>query len=187
LFAYLCVHGAMHGWSRFKWLADVAALIADDDAPALAERLAYARRLNAELSVVQALLLCDVLFGSPAMGVLARNLRRSWRNRHLERAALKVILRGDGAEEPDKKPFGMLSIYATHFLLGRGVHYLAQETWNKLNAPYDLLFASLPPWLGFLYAPLRVVSWIGRRGRIRQLPVTAATSALGNDPAVGEG
>jgi hypothetical protein len=27
LFAYLCVHGATHAWSRLKWLADVAALV----------------------------------------------------------------------------------------------------------------------------------------------------------------
>ena len=28
LFAYLCVHGASHAWSRLKWLADLDALIA---------------------------------------------------------------------------------------------------------------------------------------------------------------
>jgi hypothetical protein len=26
--AYLCMHGALHWWSRLKWLADVNALIA---------------------------------------------------------------------------------------------------------------------------------------------------------------
>lgn len=28
LFAYLCLHGARHGWARLKWLADVAAWLA---------------------------------------------------------------------------------------------------------------------------------------------------------------
>ena len=28
LFAYLCMHGALHWWNRLKWLADVNALLA---------------------------------------------------------------------------------------------------------------------------------------------------------------
>lgn len=35
LFAYLRVHGATHGWSRLKWLADAAALMARDSASVL--------------------------------------------------------------------------------------------------------------------------------------------------------
>lgn len=28
LFAYLCIHGALHWWNRLKWLADVNAMLA---------------------------------------------------------------------------------------------------------------------------------------------------------------
>jgi hypothetical protein len=28
LFAYLCMHGALHWWNRLKWLADLNALLA---------------------------------------------------------------------------------------------------------------------------------------------------------------
>jgi hypothetical protein len=187
LFAYLCVHGAMHGWSRIKWLADVAGLIAADDSKKLEERLEYARTLSADLCVIQAFLLCDSLFATPALQALAPILRRNWRNRWLERAALKVILTGDGGDEPDGKPFGILPIYATHFLLGRGVRFLAREMWNKLNGPYDLLFTTFPPWLGFLYVPMRLVSWLRRGGRIRSLPVSIGDGrASADDPPVRE-
>ncbi len=31
MFSYLCVHGALHGWFRLKWLADLSALLATYD------------------------------------------------------------------------------------------------------------------------------------------------------------
>lgn len=176
LVAYLSVHGAIHGWSRVKWLADFAALIANEDERGLEQLLSYAKTVNAQICLAQALLLCDSLFATPGLASLAQTLRRSWRHRCLERAALAVILRGDGLREPDAVPFGMLPIYGAHFLLGRGVRFLAAELWNKLNAPYDLLYSTLPPWLGFLYAPLRIFAWLARRGHIRPLPASPAVT-----------
>ena len=31
LFAYLCMHGALHWWHRLKWLADINALLAPQE------------------------------------------------------------------------------------------------------------------------------------------------------------
>jgi len=171
LFAYLCVHGAMHGWARVKWLADVAALIAHDSARELAGRLQAARTFNAEICVAQTFLLCDRLFGTPGLEELAPMLRRSLRNRILERVALTSMARGRGAVEFGERPFDLLQIYLSHFLLGRGWRFVADELWNKLNGPYDLFYAMLPDRLAFLYPFLRLARWIARRGRIRQLPV----------------
>src|SRR5690606_21042563 len=42
-FLYLCLHGAQHAWSRLKWLADVAALVAKLDEAELTRRYAAAR------------------------------------------------------------------------------------------------------------------------------------------------
>ncbi len=54
LFAYLCVHGAQHAWSRLKWLADLNALIAESIA--LIERLyRHAQPIGAAYCAGQAL------------------------------------------------------------------------------------------------------------------------------------
>jgi hypothetical protein len=167
LFAYLCVHGAMHGWSRIKWLADAAALIANDSTADLERRMEFARKVNADICAAQAFLLCDRLFGTPALSDIVQKLRRKARNRILERVALAAMTKSD---ELIGASFGLLPIYLSHFLLGRGWRYRASELWSKLNGPYDLIYFSLPRWLGFLYAPLRIASWVVRGGRIRQLP-----------------
>ena len=61
LFAYLCVHGAMHGWSRLKWLADLAALLAAESPDSVEHLYRRSRALGVGLCSAQALLLCEQL------------------------------------------------------------------------------------------------------------------------------
>lgn len=168
LFAYLCAHGAMHGWSRLKWLADVNALIACDDAARLRQRLAHAADLKVGHCVAQAYLLCDRLFNTPALAPIARELRRRWRYRRLEWTALDVLTRGDGTQELGELAFGEFSIQCSHFLLGPGPRFMARELLNKLSRPYDLIYAKPGRW-NLPYPLLRAASWLGRRGRQRAL------------------
>jgi hypothetical protein len=169
LFAYLCAHGAMHGWSRLKWLADVNALIAGDDEARLAQRLSLAAEMKVEHCMAQAYLLCDRLFATPALTTLARDLRRGRRYCTLERIALGALTKGDGARELDTFAFSEFAISCSHFLLGRGPRFMACELWNKLNRPYDLVYGGAKRW-GGLYPLGRLVAWVCRRGRRRPLP-----------------
>ena len=61
LFAYLCVHGARHAWSRLKWLADVNALLKADDVD-IGSLYRHAEHIGAGLCAGQTLLLCQRLF-----------------------------------------------------------------------------------------------------------------------------
>ena len=170
LFAYLCVHGAWHGWSQLKWLADVAALMAYDNESDAEQRLEAAKQVHAEDCVAQTFLLCDMLFGTPSVAALSRQFRRISRYRRLERVALKAMTDQGAMTEQGDTSFDSFPIQLSHFMLGRGWRFTAGELWNKLNGPYDQLHASLPSWLEPLYPLVRVAAWIKRRGRKRHLP-----------------
>ncbi len=164
LLNYLCVHGASHGWSRLKWLADVAALLSGDTASELERRLEAAKKSNAEICMAQAVLLCDRLFGMPNLAALSQQLRRSRRNRWLETIALRAMT---AEAELGRAAFDKLSIILSQFLLAHGWSFRGTEFWNKMNSPYDLLYGTLPNRLGFLYPLARLVRWIIRRGHER--------------------
>lgn len=171
LFAYLCVHGACHAWSRLKWLADVAALLAHDSAKDAARRLEAANEANAEDCVAQAYLLCDSLFETPCVAELAQALRKQRRYRWLEHIAMKAMTTGDAQRELGGAPFDRLPAMLSHFILGRGWRFAARELWIKLNGPFDLRSVALPSLLGFLYPLFRIAAFFRRRGRMRAWPV----------------
>jgi hypothetical protein len=176
LFSYLCLHGAEHRWSRLKWIADLAALIAGDSRAETERRLQLARKVNAEHCVAQAILLCDRLFGLPELGALAQRLRRSLRYRFLERTALQAMTYAE--TEPDAAFFERVPTLASHFLLGHGSRFAVRELWNKLNGPYHLPSTALPAWLWFLYPIVNLASFIKRCGRTRPLRVPSRATPL---------
>ncbi len=170
LFAYLCIHGACHAWSRLKWLADVAALLAHDGASDAKRRLAAAKKVNAQDCVAQAYLLCDRLFATPCATELARALRQKRRYRRLEHIALSAMTAGGAQTELGEAPFDRLPILLSHFLLGRGLRFALRELWIKLNGPFDLRSIVLPDRFAFLYPLFRVAAFAKRRGRLRAWP-----------------
>ena len=77
LLLYLCVHGALDGWLRLKWLADIAALLRTMTAEQLASTAAAAAQQQALPQLSAASLLCNDLLGSCPQppGCLDRNDR----------------------------------------------------------------------------------------------------------------
>ena len=65
LLLYLCGHGARHCWFRLKWLADIAALLADRNMETANRLLLDAERLGAEVPALEALQLAHDWLGSP--------------------------------------------------------------------------------------------------------------------------
>ena len=165
LFAYLCVHGAFHGWMRLKWLADVAALLRTRS-PAGTERLYRAAlELGAGRSAAQALLLSSRLLALPLPAQLERELKRERANQWLERLGLAAMA-GRGAVELDDTLFGTVVINTSHFLLGRGWRYKYAELARKTVNPQDRFAMPLPRPLHFLYPVLAVPNWLWRRYKV---------------------
>ena len=165
LFAYLCVHGATHAWSRMKWIADVAALLKDHDSAGL-ERL-YRRSL--ELGIgrcsAQALLLCQQLFGLELPEHLAAELRADAATRRLVRIALAAMGGRNAETELDDTVLGTVPIHLSHFLLATGWRYKASEVRRKSLSHHDRATVPLPRPLHFLYPLLVMPSWLWRRVR----------------------
>jgi hypothetical protein len=160
LFAYLCVHGARHAWSRLKWLADLNAFIAATDADVV-HLHRHAQAKGAGLCSGQALLLCQRLFALPLPENLASELQGTTRVRKLYAVAAETIAnralgRGGGAPAAWRD-------FWTQFLLGRGWAFFAAQCRTASVGIIDVISLPLPPYLHFLYPLLRLPLWLWRR------------------------
>ena len=162
LYAYLCVHGATHAWSRLKWIADVGAFLARPGTDI--ERLhANCERIGAGRASAQALLLCGHLFGTVIPAGLQQRLESDRVVRWLAHVALGTMAGRYAETELDDTVLGTLSIHLSHFALGRGWRFKARELSSKLNNRDDRMEYTLPRPLHFLYPVISLPSWIRRR------------------------
>ena len=160
LFAFLCVHGASHGWSRLKWLADIYALLPQDRPE---ERLRLYRRaveLGAARPAGQALLLCRELLGMPLEARLLREFEGDLALTLLTKAALITIRRGGSEREIYDQPFGTTFIYLSRFLLGDGWGFLLSEARQRAYPPDRIASSNLHHRLIFLFPVLRLWDWM---------------------------
>lgn len=163
LFAYLCVHGAAHAWSRIKWLVDVAALLSHADEAEIARLYRESVRLGAGRCAAQALLLCADLFGTSVGGALRRELERDRATRWLVGVALKTMAGKYADVEYDESMLGTVPIQLSHFAFMPGWRYKSAELGRKLGSPHDRMLVPLPRALHFLYPLLLVPLWLWRR------------------------
>lgn len=126
---YLCGHGALHCWSRLKWLADVNALLAGmpDELIASACRCPDGKPDHA---VGQALALCTVLLGRPLPASVQLGPRAQW----LARIAWNMIS-DSGTEELETLRFGSTRKNLSHYLLRENVAYWREELRFDLTVP----------------------------------------------------
>jgi len=162
LFAYLCMHGALHWWNRLKWLADVNALIASMPEHGVERLVRAAEARGAGRAVAQALLLCRRLFQTPLPASLTATLDKSVTMRWLEATAVKAMTTGRGEQEPHEVPFGTSRGSLSTFLLSRSWRYHLAELSVQLTNPTDVLTVPLPKPLQFLYPVLRPPLWAWR-------------------------
>ena len=133
LFAYLAVHGATHAWSRFKWLADVAALLTSLGPETIEPLYRRSIQLGAGRSGAQALLLAEQLLGLPLPPELSRELNGDRAVRYLARAACGAML-GGGEKELDEMVLGTAAIHLSHLRLKKGVAFKLHELRRKLGS-----------------------------------------------------
>jgi hypothetical protein len=161
LFAYLCIHGAYHAWSRLKWLADLNAFIAAADADVM-HLHRYAQAKGAGLCSGQALLLCQRLFALPLPDGLASELQGTARVRKLYAIAADAM--ADRArDEGGGGAAAAWRSFWTQFLLGRGWAFFAAQCRTASVGIIDVISLPLPPYLHFLYPLLRLPLWLWRR------------------------
>ena len=134
LFAYLCVHGATHAWSRLKWIADVAALLGGESGAEVERLHRRAVAIGAGRATAQALLLSAELFALPLGAELRRELQGDRAVRYLARAAMATMLQGDGLAEPGDSALGTAAIHLSHFRLMPGWRFKAAELRRKLGS-----------------------------------------------------
>lgn len=129
---YLCLHGALHGWSRLRWLADINAMIAHVPRKSMP---AIIRSADGRISpaVSQALILCRELLGAVFPPDIDRILARSRRGRWLARLAWSEILRS-GTEELEAVHLGSTVKNLSHYALLDDARSLFEEVRFDLTA-----------------------------------------------------
>jgi len=147
LFAYLCVHGATHAWSRLKWIADVNALLAQAGEAAIERLHRRAVALGAGRASGQALLLCNALFARALPAGLEAELRADRGTAYIARVARDSLVRGGADAELDGQILGTAAIHLSHLRLMPGWRFKAAEIGRKLRSMGGAPLLALPRWL----------------------------------------
>jgi hypothetical protein len=166
LFAYLCVHGAMHGWSRLKWLADARALLAGTDADGIISLYCHAKACGAGLCAGQTLLLCERLLDWKLPPPLDNELHASRKFEKLAAAALAAMTSTVIEADEEGGVGGGSRAYLRRFSLGEGWAFYAAQIRARSVALADVARFPLRGPLRCLYPFLRPVLWLWRRGRM---------------------
>jgi len=177
LLAYLLVHGTRHAWSRLKWLADVAALLAHYPTDAIAPLYRELQALQAGRAAAVGFLLCHDLLGVALPGALLAELRADRATRRLVATAHAALTHGRGEREVSTYTLPGIRTLFSHLTVAPGWRPFLWELGAKWTCSADRLALPLPRPLWFLYHVLRVPLWIWRRGGIALRSLRPAATA----------
>jgi hypothetical protein len=167
LFAYLCMHGALHWWNRLKWLADINALLASTPGHGVEHLVHAAEARGTGRAAAQTLLLCRNLLGTALPAPLTATLGRSATERWLAATAVNAMTAGEGEKHPHDARFGTTRGSLSTFLLSGSWRYRLAELNIQLTNQTDVLNMHLPQRLRFLYPVLRLPLWLWRQATKR--------------------
>jgi hypothetical protein len=169
LFAYLCVHGARHSWSRLKWLADLNALVVSTNAD-IEYLYRHAQKIGAGSCVAQGLLLCQQILGLKLPAGLVQEFGRDKRCRRLVDIAIAALTAPHTSGDRDPGIGGVLRELRNRFLLGQGLQFYFTECRLALVGVADIIRLPLPRPLHFIYPLVRLPMWLWRRFRLVWMP-----------------
>lgn len=155
--AYLAVHGAYHGWSRLKWLADFAAFLTARPVDDRRQLIESAASHGVGRALDQALILSEQLLGAE-VGVVVE----SGEARDLAALAIVAIERRGRADDLDKDSEGTRAIRAIRRRLVPGIRYRLVLGYRRLKGSEDRRLIPLPPRLAWGYWAIRPFSAIYR-------------------------
>ena len=125
LFAYLCVHGAGHAWSRLQWLADLNAWMATQDDAALLCCYRHAEAIGAGTCAALAMLLRQRVLGGALPPALAPAVTHSRAAKWAAAMALDVM-KGDASEVGEHaRRFHSTRVVLMQVLLGTSLRHYA--------------------------------------------------------------
>jgi len=169
LFAALCVHGAVHAWTRMKWLADLNALM--ETSRADVEILyRHAQAIGAGRCAGQALLLCRDLFDFRMPASIAAEIGEDRKIGKLASIALAAMTAPRPRTDPARGLVKIARNYRDEFLLGEGWDHFFAQCRNIAVGPADVIGWPLPRGLHFLYPLLRLPLLLWRRGNAALRP-----------------
>ncbi len=183
LLLYLCVHGALDGWLRLKWLADIGALLNSMTPEQLASAATAAAEQQALPPLSAGMLLCHDLLGYEPQrlpdGYLGRNDRRV---AHILRFGKQLLT--SNQYRPIRERIPSAQWFLNEFRLHHSLRYrldlilrslLRPRIWHTFDLPDALfpLYALLSPFesLGF-----HLRHWLARRA-VRSKPNVAVPAA----------
>ena len=157
LLAYLCVHGALDGWLRLKWLADISALLHTMTEEQIAATVAMATEQRALPQLSAAILLCDDLLGPHALPAGCLD-RRDKRVAHIMRFGKRLMTSNDYCPIREKIPSPQW--FFNELLLHPSLRYRVDLFERSLFRPRVWRWVSLPDALFPLYALLSPFEWV---------------------------
>jgi hypothetical protein len=163
LLIYLCVHGAAHQWFRLKWLADIAALLAQMPQGERESFHDLAIAQGAGAPTGQAILLCHQMLGLSLSPDFLAALQANSLLTRLERVALGKIVSPAYEGEPQTWPFPARLVSIAEGLMLPGWKYRAEELRIFFTSLEDIEQFPLPRYLAFLYPLLRLPLWLQRK------------------------
>jgi hypothetical protein len=170
LFSYLCAHGAVHRWSRLKWLADLHALVTQTAPGDVLGWYRRAEEIGSGTCAAQALLLCREVFAmpiSPELEAVLENRLPKW----LAAFTLKGISHPTTGDLATDCIFSGTPARFYRFLLGTSFRFQLEEFCLASVQPLDAIFFRLPKKMYWLYLLLRVPFFVARKIlRLRFLP-----------------
>jgi Uncharacterised nucleotidyltransferase len=169
LFAYLCMHGALHWWNRLKWLADINALLSAAPEGSVEHLVRAAQARGAGRAATQAMLLCRRLLRTPLPAHLMAALGHTAADRWLEATALNAMTGGLGEHDPHDTRFGTTRGSLSTFLLSGSWRYRVAELGLHLTSQTDVLTVPMPKQLWFLYPILRLPLWVWRHSQTKMM------------------
>ena len=162
LYAYLALHGAVDGWSRMKWLADLHALLVGRDADAVRALHEGAVVRGGGAASAQAMVMMHELFGLPLAPDFTAALIATPRVRTLIAGAYRLMAVHDGATEIGTWRGGQMLALGMQMLLGTGPRYHWNIVRSILYTQSDMYRSALPPGWYVLYPAVRIPAWIAR-------------------------
>lgn len=153
---YLALHGAMHAWSRLKWLADFGQCVRGLAPGELHAVRQAACRQPTGAALAQGLALLADIYAPDTLPPLGA---RSWRTRKLVRIAHQSLV-GSGTAEIEDSPNLTTFKNLSHYLLYFNVSYLGKEIafdLGDMSRDGHQPSGPLPAWL------VRIGLWLKRR------------------------
>ncbi|MGA3226020.1 MAG: lasso peptide biosynthesis B2 protein [Acidobacteriaceae bacterium] len=164
LLLYLCVHGALDGWLRLKWLTDIGALLRTMTPEELASTARLAAEQQALPQLSAAAFLCQDLLGTgpPPPGCLDRNDRRV---AHIMGFADRLMT--SNQFRPIREQIPSTRWFLNEFRLHGSRRYRLDLVQRSLFRPRAWNWIDLPDALFPLYALISPFEWLSFHFRHR--------------------